>query len=205
MIWGYTELSAYCALKCDRSFIRFTRSSQHLRPLITLLSENDLLKLGPIKGSVFASRAAIRAACSFVLGNLEQVRLAVRYLRKDRCDTYGRSNAKSLREIPILYNALQAFVFSNDARSFREKVQAASDLSIANANFLAARHSSKTVELVVAKFAADDFDLTDELSQDYEAMLSFDEALTYHEFRTLRPLWTLTTPPSFDEWKFDLQ
>ncbi|MDB4413369.1 hypothetical protein N9189_02480 [Pirellulaceae bacterium] len=88
-------------------------------------------------------------------------------------------------------------------RSFQEKVRAASDLSIANANLLAARHSSKTVELAIAKFAADDFDLTEELSQDYEAMLSFDEDLTYHEFRTLRPLWTLSIPTTFDECKFD--
>lgn len=175
-----------------------------MRQLITLLSDIELLKLGPIKSAVFANRAAVRAACSFVLGNREKVRLAVRYLRKDRCDTYGHSNVRSLREIPILHNALRAFVFSNDARSFQEKVRAASDLSIANANFLAVRHSSKAVELAIAKFAADDFDLIEELNQDYEAMLSFDEDLTYHEFRTLRPLWTLSTPPTFDEWKFDL-
>lgn len=172
--------------------------------MITSISTNDLLKLGPIKASVFACRAAIRAACSFDLGDQEEVRLAVRFLRKDRCDVYGRSNARSLSRIPILYNALQAFVFAHDAMSFRQKVQTASELSIANAVFLAAKHSLKTVDLVAERFAEEGFDVTEEHQMDFDALLSFDESLTYHDFRTLRPLWARPLVSYFDEWKFDL-
>lgn len=95
-------------------------------------------------------------------------------------------------------------MYAHDAKTFREKVQAASELSIANANFLAAKHSSMTVDLVSDKFAVEGHDVTEELQNDFEALLSFDELLTYHEFRKLRPLWISSATPYFDEWKFDL-
>ncbi|MDB4413370.1 hypothetical protein N9189_02485 [Pirellulaceae bacterium] len=91
VIWGYTELSADCVFNCDRISISFIRPTLYLRQLITLLSDIDLLKLGPIKSSVVVNRVAVRAACSFVLGNREKSGL--------QSDTFEKTDVR-LMDIP---------------------------------------------------------------------------------------------------------